>query len=480
MLKAHPLADLFPMMSPQEHAELVADMRTNGFRRGEEIILHDGLILDGRNRYRAAIAAGLISEDEDPRHYSADGAPGGLKSIFVKFLPDRDGDPLKWVLAKNLHRRHLNESQRAMVAARLATMEQGRPAASPDDKPANLPVKQAEAAQTLNVSERLVRSAKVVQQHAAPELKRAVDEGKLAVSAAAQAAHLPAETQARIADEAASGRANVVRTIIKKERREAREVQLAERQRALPQKKYGVIVADPEWRFEPYSRETGMDRAPENHYSTSDTLDIIARPVGSIAANDASLWLWATAPMLQQALAVMRGWGFDYKSHLIWHKVRPGAGRGPGYWFTGEHELLLVGTRGAVPAPATALCGSVIAAPVGRHSEKPEAFLELIERAFPNLPKIELNRRGPARAGWDAWGNEAELDAAPMSGIQFEAVDADAERDEFAAGDAVDLPENFRIGVPAPKTIAAPVDDGLDIPEFLRRPRPPVRQEAAE
>jgi N6-adenosine-specific RNA methylase IME4 len=195
----------------------------------------------------------------------------------------------------------------------------------------------------------------------------------------------------------------------KKERRANRERVLGECIAALPTAKYGLIVADPEWQFEPRSRETGMDRAADNHYPTSCTQVIAARDVPSIAANDCVLFLWATAPMLAHALLVMAAWGFDYKTHLIWHKIRNGAGRGSGYWATGEHEPLLIGTRGKVVAPATAMCGSVIAAPwQGKHSAKPEIFLEIIEREFPNTPKIELNRRGPPRPGWDAWGNQVE------------------------------------------------------------------------
>mgnify|MGYP001243254007 CR=1 FL=1 len=194
----------------------------------------------------------------------------------------------------------------------------------------------------------------------------------------------------------------------KKARRTAREIALAGRIEALPGRRYGVIVADPEWRFEPYSRETGMDRAPDNHYPTSPTEEIAARDVASIAAADCVLFLWATAPMLPDALAVMAAWGFDYVTNTAWVKKRPGAARGPGYWFTGEHELLLVGVRGDVPAPAPGTqFPSVLATPVGQHSAKPEEMLGRIEAYFPNLPKIEMNRRGPARPGWDVWGNEA-------------------------------------------------------------------------
>lgn len=189
----------------------------------------------------------------------------------------------------------------------------------------------------------------------------------------------------------------------KAERRAQREAELADKQTALPDKRYGVILADPEWRWEPWSRETGMDRSAENHYPTSPTQIIAGRPVQDIAADDCVLFLWATVPMLQEALDVMRAWGFTYRSHAIWDKVHIGTG----YWFRNRHEMLLVGTRGDVPAPAMGdQFASVMVIARKEHSSKPEQFLELIEQYFPTLPKIELNRRGPPRAGWDAWGNE--------------------------------------------------------------------------
>lgn len=214
----------------------------------------------------------------------------------------------------------------------------------------------------------------------------------------------------RMREKILSGGATVIEQVStteeKKARRAARETVLGMCQAALPDKKYGVILADPEWRFEVYSRDTGMDRAADNHYPTSATEAICARPVGDIAAKDCVLFLWATVPMLPDALKVMAAWGFEYKSHAIWRKDRIGTG----YWFRNAHELLLVGTRGDIPAPAMGTqLPSVIEAPVTAHSAKPEAFLELIETYFPTLPKIELNRRGPARPGWDAWGNEAEV-----------------------------------------------------------------------
>jgi len=331
-----------------------------------------------------------------------------MAGIAPHFREFPGGDPLAYVLSLNLARRHLNDSQRAMVAARLANMRQG--ARTDLRPPADLPeVSQGVAAELLHVAERSVRHARVVARDAVLEIQRAVDNGCLAVSVASQAANLPTDRQRQIAERAEAGDAHAARNITKQAARAAREVELGARQIALPETRFGVILADPEWRFEPWSRETGLDRAPDNHYPTSALGEIAARDVASIAAEDCVLFLWATAPMLPQALSVMAAWGFDYRSHVVWAKDRVGTG----YWFRNAHELLLVGVRGAIPAPAMGTqWDSLISEEVGEHSQKPEAFLRMIEQYFPNLPKIELNRRGPARKGWAAWGNEAEA-AAP-------------------------------------------------------------------
>ena len=375
----HPLADIFPLIEGEEFDQLVESIRASNGPR-DPIIMLDGMILDGRNRARACEAAGV-----EPKYSPL---PPGV-------------DPVEFVVDKNLRRRHLNESQRGMAAAKLANMPDGGDRQA--QHTANLR-SASEAAALMNVSERTVTSAKQVQEKALPELREAVEQGHIAVSSAAQAVDLPPEQQRDIAEQAKAGKKNVVRTTIKKARREKKEKDLAAKQRALPAKKYGVIYADPEWRFEPYSRESGMDRAPDNHYPTSATAEIILRPVQKIADKDCALFLWATAPMLPQALRVMREWGFEYKTHAIWQKDRIGTG----YWFRSRHELLLVGTKGKeIMAPAMGTqFESVFGAAVAEHSAKPECVYTMIESYFPNLPKIELNARR-ARPGWDAWGNEA-------------------------------------------------------------------------
>jgi N6-adenosine-specific RNA methylase IME4 len=238
-----------------------------------------------------------------------------------------------------------------------------------------------------------------------------------------------------------------VSTAGKKAARAQREAELGRKQMALPEAKFGVIYADPEWQFGAWS-ENGMDRSADNHYPTSG-LDVIKdRDVGSLAADDCVLFLWATVPMLPQALEVMLAWGFAYKSHSIWAKDRIGTG----YWFCNQHELLLVGTRGKVPAPAMGeQFPSVIEAPVGGHSAKPERFYEIIEAYFPSLPKIELNAR-QAREGWVRWGYEApEKNTQEGFGTAREASGGQPLPDANGEGDIGDLKQGTQ-SAPQPLT----------------------------
>lgn len=196
------------------------------------------------------------------------------------------------------------------------------------------------------------------------------------------------------------------------EKHKERQAKRAQRERtvaakivALPTKKYGVIYADPEWQFGFWS-EAGKDiSSADNEYDTSE-LDVIKkRDVPSISADDCILFLWATVPMMPQALEVMAAWGFQYKSNFVWVKNKAGTG----FWNRNKHEILLLGTKGKMPAPAQGdQWPSAIEADVRAHSQKPDKFAELIEVYFPTIPKIELNLRGTPRPGWDGWGNEAK------------------------------------------------------------------------
>ncbi|GGF38498.1 S-adenosylmethionine-binding protein [Youhaiella tibetensis] len=418
-LPYHQYANLFPLIEGREFSELVADIRENGLL--DPIVMLDGRILDGRNRFRAMLTAGLLSDDD------LNSARKGFSNrTFRQFVPETQGDPLTWVLSKNLRRRHLTPGQLGMLGADIATMRQGERTDRKPDLPAiegrsepSQPVSQAQAAQIVGTPVANVERAQAVKKSGAPELVESVRKGDVAVSAALEIAKLPVTEQLnvlRTADPRALARiAKERRQEVqegKRARREERERELAEKVMALPDRKYVVILADPEWQFRVYSQASGMDRAADNHYPTSPTDEIAARDVRSIAAEDSVLLLWATVPMLLDAIRVMEAWGFAYKTHWIWLKDQLGTG----FWNRNQHELLLLGVRGAPPAPAMGdQFRSALAHPVGAHSEKPPFAHEIAERYFPNVPKIELNAR-QARPGWAAWGLEAPLET-PVADI---------------------------------------------------------------
>ena len=163
----------------------------------------------------------------------------------------------------------------------------------------------------------------------------------------------------------------------------------------LPEGKFNIIYADPPWSY--YKRLRG---SPEKHYQTLPTEEICALQVPS--AEDAILFLWATNPLLEDALEVMKAWGFSYKTNFVWVKDRMGTGT----YVRGQHELLLIGVKGKVYPPLEQnRQSSVILASRTKHSEKPEAFYEIIETMYPQGKYLELFAR-QKRKGWISWGNE--------------------------------------------------------------------------
>ena len=203
---------------------------------------------------------------------------------------------------------------------------------------------------------------------------------------------------------AADGRRDAARIIQRDTREERRDEKLRSIGAAAALNGlYSVLYADPPWKD-----DFGMSsRGVENHYPVMDLDEIKALPVSEIATPDAVLYLWALPHMTPKALAVMTAWGFDYRTHMVWGKEDEKIGIGK--WCRNQHELLLIGRRGSFPPPPElARSPSLIIAPRGEHSEKPAIFAELIERWYPEAPKIELFRRGLPRPGWAAWGNEVE------------------------------------------------------------------------
>jgi N6-adenosine-specific RNA methylase IME4 len=173
---------------------------------------------------------------------------------------------------------------------------------------------------------------------------------------------------------------------------------------------FGVIYCDPPWRYD--FAETDS-RKIENHYPTMSLSEICALQVP--AAKDCVLYMWATAPKLLDAIAVIHSWSFVYKTHAIWDKKKIGSG----YWFRGQHELLMVATRGKVspPVPEQRI-SSVIGCTRGPHSRKPDYVRDQIAKWFPSERRLEMFSR-VRRPGWEPFGNDVEHDLLSGGGGGF-------------------------------------------------------------
>ncbi len=332
-MKIHPAAEIFDLLDDADLRALAADIKANG--QTDPIVLLDGAILDGRNRLRACELA-----DVEPviEHYS-----GALA-------------PEAFVLSKNLHRRHLSESQRALVGAKLCK---------------NSDKSSREVAKLLNVSHTTVCAATKVLALGDEKIIAKVSRGEMTVN---RAHHRAVRTEAREAP-------------------------------PLPDGKYDVILADPPWQF---SNDAGGS-SPDRYYPTMKIEDICALPIGKLAADSSVLFLWACSALLPEALRVVDAWGFTYKTNMVWHKPNH---TGLGYYVRNAHELLLIATRGSM-LPDESRPESVISEPRGAHSAKPDRFHEVAQAMYPGpgTRRLELFARRP-REGWTLWGNQAPAEAA--------------------------------------------------------------------
>lgn len=181
-------------------------------------------------------------------------------------------------------------------------------------------------------------------------------------------------------------------------------------------KKYKTIYADPPWQF---SNRTGK-MAPEhkrlNRYSTMKLDDIKKLPVSDVADEKSHLYLWVPNALLPEGLEVMKAWGFEYKTNIIWEKIRKDGmpdGRGVGFYFRNVTEILLFGIKGdknrTLQPGRTQV--NLVRSMKREHSRKPDEFISLIESCSPG-PYLELFARGD-RENWDMWGNQATADYEP-------------------------------------------------------------------
>lgn len=182
---------------------------------------------------------------------------------------------------------------------------------------------------------------------------------------------------------------------------------------AIPRGHYGVIMADPPWRFKTYSAKA--QRSADRHYSTMTLADIQALPVSDLAADDCALFLWGTSPHLQAVLPTIAAWGFEYKGKAFnWCKTNKLRAAGPandpstffmgmGYGTRSNSEDCWLATRGR-PKRLSGAVRELIVEPRREHSRKPDQAFDAARQLFAG-PYLELFSR-EHREHWDTFGNQ--------------------------------------------------------------------------
>lgn len=173
-------------------------------------------------------------------------------------------------------------------------------------------------------------------------------------------------------------------------------------------KKYNIIYADPPWAYQVWSNK-GKGRSAESHYPTMSKTDIQNLPISLIGEKDCVLFLWVTAPCLEQGLELISAWGFTYKTvAFTWVKQNKKSDSfftGMGYYTRANAEYCLIATKGKILERKSRAVHSVVCSHIERHSKKPNEVRDRIVQLFGDLPRIELFARQHAD-GWDCWGNE--------------------------------------------------------------------------
>lgn len=345
-LQAHKFADIFPMIEGDSFEELKKDIKEQGLQ--QTIITYEGKILDGRNRYKACKEIGI-----EPR-----------------FEEYKGNNPLQFVISLNLKRRHLNESQRAVVASKLANMNWG----GDRSKSPIGDLTQEEAAKIMNVSERSIQRIKQIEREA-PEKLKDIELGN------------------KRADE-----------VISEIKIEKRKEYIAEQRQAIangtiesPKGTYEVIVIDPPWMYgnvDDYKPDFYMSRVA-NPYPEMTLEDI--KNIKIPSSDNCVLWLWTTHKFIFDCRDILQSWGFRDVSILTWVKNKMGVGR----WLRSQTEYCIMAIKGNPLINLTNQTTFLIADNLG-HSVKPPEFYAMVNELCIGR-KLDYFARDK-KEGWDVYG----------------------------------------------------------------------------
>ena len=329
----------------------------------------------------------------------------GMSEIDCCFI---DGDTLHVELAEideNLIRNELDPISIGELAIRRDEILEslGQRAISGENQHTNRggetasPLKTTESiAQEIGIGERTLQHNKQLARNLVPEAKEVVRSYEITKRDALKIARMEPEDQRAVVVKLASGEA---KSVVDARRILARE-NVHDTIPLDTDAKYRVIYADPPWAYG--NKLADAYGAAENHYPTMSIEELSALPVAEMTADHAVLFLWTTSPLLEESFAVIRAWGFKYKTSFVWDKIK----HNMGHYNSVRHELLLVCTKGSCTPDVPKLFDSVVSVERSeKHSEKPEVFREMIDTLYTHGRKVELFAR-KSTDGWDTWGNQ--------------------------------------------------------------------------
>lgn len=391
------------MLDEARLAELAESIKQNGVRH--PIVLCEGMVLDGRNRYVACTRLGITPPTEtftgDPWAYAwdANGQRRDLKTdqryLIWKTTTEKSQE---WIAARAEAQRLANEKR--AEAARVQHEASNPRAGEQKPKPAPPPVVRVEPVSGAATDSGTTRTTQQTKQEPARTSTAKADASKTNRGTVERMDSL-SKARPELAEKVMKGEISGAEALRIKKKDEVKTV--------IPiAGKYKVVYADPPWKYGDQRHELETATGAEHHYPTMDLSAICAIPIREHIEDDAVLFIWATSPLLEQCFEVIRAWGFKYKASFVWDKVRHNLG----HYNSVRHEFLLVCTRGScLPdnelPDGEKLHDSVIEIErTAKHSQKPAYFRELIDRLYCRGNRIELFCREPA-PGWAVWGNEA-------------------------------------------------------------------------
>jgi N6-adenosine-specific RNA methylase IME4 len=362
---------LIPPLSKEEFSQLEANCLNEGIR--DPIIIWDGYIIDGHNRYEIAISNGLP-----------------YATMCKEF--ESEDDVKEWMILNQFGRRNLSNYQRSVLALELESVfserakqkqiNSGGAVIQKSEEPPIVTIK--EVAKVANVSHDTIARVKVIEAKADDQTKAKLSTGEVSINQVYQD----------------------IKKVEKKELRDKKiedvKIKIQEENLLQVDKKYHVISIDPPWAYEERGGFTSNDYDSQSNRGAVDYPTMSLSEIGKIqlpAADDCVLFLWTTHAFLRDSFSLLDAWDFDYKATIVWDKVKMGLGR----TIRMQIEFCIIATKGS-PIISGQSERDIITEPRREHSRKPEAFYQMVERMCIGNKLDYFSRQ--SRINWDHYGAE--------------------------------------------------------------------------